>query len=359
MLHKNLNCSELSFPLQSSAKSGLNLFSAQMYTDSEIQREAKRIHEKLEKFEYSFEDCEAFAPITLEINALKKGKNAIILAHSYQTPDITLTVADEVGDSYGLSRAAKKTSANIIVFSSVFFMGETAKIINPDKTVLVPSRAGCTLADSISREDVRKMREKYPDAGFVAYINTTAEVKAEVDVCCTSSNALKIIEAMSQKQIVFLPDKLMGQNLQKRTKKELILWDGVCIVHEEFSLKNVQDVRREFPEAEILAHPECEPGVLDSADFSGSTEQMLNRLRDSESKEFMMITECGLADRARQEYPKKRIVGTCFLCPYMKEMKLKDILKALKNPGKNQVVEIPEDIRIRAEKSIKRMFMLS
>lgn len=333
-------------------------FYAVVFSEFEIREEAKRLCDGLKNFEYTFEDCEKMAETTLEIHRLKREKNAIILAHSYQTPDITIGVADHLGDSYGLSVIAKNSSADIIVFSSVQFMGETAKILNPTKTVLVPSRAGCSLADSITGEDVRQLRKKYPNAGFVAYVNTTAELKAEVDACCTSSNAHMIIEAMPQKEIVFLPDRLMGKNLQKKTSKKLILWDGVCVVHEEFSKKEVEEVRREFPNAKILAHPECTTEVADASDFVGSTEQMLDQLNVSESDEFMLITECGLTDRARQEYPEKKVVGTCFLCPYMKELQLKNILSALKNPSPNQRIEIPKNILLRAQKSLENMFVL-
>jgi quinolinate synthase len=328
------------------------------FSKSKIQNEAKRLFEGLEKFEYTFEDCLVLAETTLKINHLKKKKNAIILAHSYQTPDITHGVADHLGDSYGLSVIAKNSTADIIIFSSVQFMGETAKILNPDKTVLVPSRAGCSLADSITSADVRRLRKKYPNAGFVAYVNTTAEVKAEVDACCTSSNAHMIIEAMPQQEIIFLPDRLMGKNLQKMTSKNLILWDGVCVVHEEFSKKDVDQVRQEFPRAKILAHPECTSEVADASDFVGSTEQMLDQLNTSESEEFMLITECGLTDRARQEHPEKKVVGTCFLCPYMKELQLKNILKALQQPSPDQIIEIPKETLHRAQKSLENMFAL-
>lgn len=328
------------------------------FSSSLLEAEALRLYDKLKAFEYSKEDCLRLAETTLAITEQKRAKNAIILAHSYQTPDIVYGVADFVGDSYGLSVAASKTDAEIILFSSVLFMGETAKIVNPHKTVLVPARAGCSLADSINAADVRALRRQYPAAGFVAYINTTAEVKAEVDACCTSSNAHKVVEAMPEQQIVFLPDRLMGQNLRSKTTKDLILWDGTCIVHEEFSKKELAEVRREFPNARVIAHPECEPDVIAGADFVGSTEQMLAYLDRPEVSEAMMVTECGLADRAKSERPQKRIVGACHLCPYMKELRLKNILQALTAPRPDQVIEIPESLRLRAKRSIDRMFTL-
>ncbi len=328
------------------------------FSAADISAEAKRLTEKLQAFEYTQDDCMALAPITLEINSLKSEKHAVILAHSYQTPDIVYGVADHVGDSYGLAVEASKTDAKIIVFSSVLFMGETAKILNPEKTVLVPTRAGCSLADSITGADVVELRRKYSHAGFVAYVNTTADVKAEVDACCTSSNALKIIEAMPQEEIVFLPDVLMGKNLQKLTKKKLILWNGTCVVHERFKMGEVAEVKREYPQAKILAHPECEEEVIEKADFIGSTEQMLKHMEASNAQEFMMVTECGLSDRARKELPNKTIVGTCHLCPYMKEVRLRHILHALKNPTPSQVVELDPVMMQRAKQSLDKMFEL-
>lgn len=323
-----------------------------------LEDETSRLEQKLQAFEFTRDDCAALAPITLEINRLKREKNAVILAHSYQTPDIVYGVADHVGDSYGLSVTAKQTAADIIIFSSVLFMGETAKILNPDKTVLVPTRAGCSLADSITGEDVRILRGRYPHAGFVAYVNTTADVKAEVDACCTSSNALKVIEALDQAEVVFLPDILMGKNLQKETKKQLILWNGTCVVHERFNVGEIAEVRKEHPGAQILVHPECEEDVVKNADFVGSTEQMLRFMKKSGGDEFMMITECGLSDRAREEISEKKIVGTCHLCPYMKELRLRDILVALKNPRADQLVELDPEIITKAKRSLDRMFEL-
>lgn len=327
------------------------------FSQKEVEKEAKRLYHHLKNFEYEMEDCTHIAPLTLEINALKNKKNAILLAHSYQTPDIKYTVADALGDSYGLSKEAQKTEADIILFSSVYFMGETAKILNPKKTVLVPKKAGCSLADSITAKDVREMRKKYPNAAFVAYINTTAEVKAEVDVCCTSANAARIVRALPEKQIYFLPDALMGRNLQEAIpEKEIVLWNGTCVVHEEITKTEVEEIKKEYPQAEIIAHPECDPSVVERADFTGSTEQMLKKLAQSKKKEFVLLTECGLADRAKKEFPKKKLVGTCHICPYMKMIGLKDILSALKNLKKEQTVEIDEEVRQKAEKSILKMF---
>ena len=325
---------------------------------SDIENETDRLLEKLGPVGWSRDDCAVIAPTTLEINQLKHEQNAVILAHSYQTPDIMYGVGDHVGDSYGLSVTATEHEAQKIVFCSVYFMGETAKLLNPDKDVLVPSHAGCSLADAINGEQVRQLRRDHPDAGIVCYVNTYAEVKAECDASCTSSNAVEVVEAMPQQDVIFLPDRLMGENLAKISTKNIITWDGTCIVHEGFNIDSVRDIRARFPGVEILAHPECAPGLVAEVDYAGSTEGMLKHVKQSASKTFMMVTECGLTDRVKSEVEDKEIVGTCILCPYMKQINLDDVLKALKNPSPEQVIEIPDDIAERARKSLERMFEL-
>ncbi|MDX1764099.1 MAG: quinolinate synthase, partial [bacterium] len=222
-----------------------------------LTKETDRLHEKLRHVGWTRKNCELIAPTTLEINRLKAEQNAVILAHSYQTPDIMYGVGDFIGDSYGLSRMAMEHPAQKIIFCSVYFMGETAKLLNPEKEVLVPRRAGCSLADAITAEQVRKLRRQYPDAGVVCYVNTYAAVKAESDACSTSSNVVAVVEAMPQKEIVFIPDKLMGLNLQNMTSKKIITWEGTCVVHEEFDAGAIENIRRRFPGVKILAHPEC------------------------------------------------------------------------------------------------------
>lgn len=330
-----------------------------MPSTTQITRETNRLFSKLSKVGWNNNDCALIAPLTLEINQLKKKKNAIILAHSYQTPDIMYGVADFLGDSYALSLKARETKADIIVFSSVHFMAETAKILNPKKTVLVPAIAGCSLADSITAEDVRGLKKAHPKAGVICYVNTSAEVKAECDAVCTSGNALKIIEGMPQKEIVFLPDEFMAKNLQPLTKKKLISWKGRCIVHEEFSPKTVKEIRREHPTAKILAHSECAPSVIKEVDMMGSTKQMLDYVGSSNAEEFMLITECGLSDRVRTEKPSKKIVGSCALCPFMKKIMLKDILECLKSPRPEQIIDLPKEIIKKAKKSLDLMIKLS
>lgn len=326
--------------------------------NAELKKETRRLYEKLQPLGWSQSDCETIAPLTLEINALKKEQNALILAHSYQTPDIMYGVGDYIGDSYGLSVKATEHPAQKIVFCSVYFMGETAKLLNPDKEVLVPGVAGCSLADSITAEQLRALRQEHPDAGVVCYVNTYAEVKAESDACCTSANAVEVVEAMPQNEILFIPDRLMAENLAKITSKTIVTWDGTCIVHEGFDLGSIRDIRKRFPGVKILAHPECTPGLVSEVDYAGGTSGMLNFVKTSPAKRFMLVTECGLSDRFKAEFQDKEIVGTCILCPYMKEIRLSDVLKALKDPQPQQIIEIPADIAVRARKSLDRMFEL-
>ncbi|MBI4399395.1 quinolinate synthase NadA [Candidatus Micrarchaeota archaeon] len=330
------------------------------FTQQEIKEEAERLFSKLSHLDWTMDICLVYAPITLEINRLKKEKNAILLAHSYQTPDIVYGIADFVGDSYGLSKKAQETSSDVILFSGVVFMAETAKIINPTKTVLVPARdAGCSLSDSITGEDVKKLKARHPNAPVICYVNTSAEVKAESDICCTSANALKIVQSLPDKEIIFIPDQFMAQNIAKLTDKKIISWDGYCIVHKDFTGERVDEFRKAYPDLKILAHTECSPSVIDKVDLAGGTEDMVKYVKASDSKKFMLITECGLADRMRVEHSDKEFIGMCNLCPYMKKNNLLNILQALKNPKPEQIVTIPEETRKRAERSLQRMFELT
>lgn len=326
---------------------------------SEVEVEARRLFSRLEHVGWSEEDCALIAPMTLEINKLKQEQDAVILAHSYQTPDIMYGVADHIGDSYGLSVLAQRLPQKKIIFCSVHFMGETAKILSPEKDVLVPKPAGCSLAESISPEDVRALRAQHPSAGVVAYVNTSAAVKAEADVCCTSANVVEVVAAMPQQDIIFIPDEYIGLNLRTLTQKNIILWQGRCIVHKEFSPETVAAVREQFPGVKILAHTECSPAVVARVDFAGSTSAMMNYIKDSSDEEFMLATECGLTDRIRTEFPQKHIVGSCGLCPYMKEIALKDILTALKAPTSEQIITIPEATLKRARRALDKMFALT
>jgi len=330
---------------------------------------AEELYEKLKDIklgasvcQYSLRKCEEFVPLINEINELKEEQNAVILAHSYISPEIIYGVSDFVGDSYKLSKDALTTAAQTIVFVAVRFMGETAKILNPEKEVLIPATLdGCTLADSINAAQVRSLRKEYPGYTFVCYINTTAQVKAECDVCVTSSNVYTIVANIPNDKIYFLPDKYMGENLRNHFKrrglnKDIQYYNGVCYVHEEYNMEDILKIRLEYPDAKIVSHPECNSTVVDNSDFVGSTEQMLKFMRETKAKEFLMLTECGLSSRLQVEFPDKKLVGSCTMCKYMKSNSLENILRVLKNPTDADRVVLSEDIRLRALKTIEAMF---
>ncbi len=331
---------------------------------------AEDLHEKLKHVKmggtachYSLKKCQEFVPLINEINHLKKKQNAVVLVHSYVSPEIIYGVADFVGDSYGLSRNAMDTDAKTIIFVAVRFMGETAKILNPHKEVLIPSELnGCTLADAISAAQVRELRKQYPEHTFVCYINTTAEVKAECDVCVTSANANKIIAALPTDKVYFLPDKLMGENIKNELKKrgvskDIQYYPGTCYVHEEFDPEMIRRVRLEYPGVKVVSHPECTPEVIRESDFVGSTSQMLKFMETTSDKTFLMLTECGLGARLQVEFPDKRLVATCAQCKYMKSNTLEDVRRVLKGPSEEDRIEVPEAIRARALGCIEKMFL--
>ncbi|MCH7504453.1 quinolinate synthase NadA [PVC group bacterium] len=331
--------------------------------------DAKDLYQKLKDVKigghicrFTMEKCRELAPLINEINQLKKEKNAVILVHSYVSAEIAYGVGDFVGDSYGLSKDAMNTKADVIIFCAVKFMAETAKILNPEKEVLIPSELnGCTLADSITHIQVQKLKREFPDYTFVCYINTTADVKAECDVCVTSSNCYDIIEAIPNDKIMFLPDKLMGKNIIKEmesrgVKKDIKLTNGTCYVHEEYAPEMIDYIRLQYPQAEVLSHPECHPNVIQKSDFIGSTAQLLKHMKSSKSKEFLLLTECGLSSHFQVEMPEKKIVGTCTLCKYMKSNTLEDIFRVLKNPRPQDRIVIEESTRGKALKSLQEMF---
>lgn len=330
---------------------------------------AEQLFEKLKNIKlggqtcvYSMRKCEELVPLINEINELKEQKNAVILAHSYISPEIIYGVSDFVGDSYKLSRDAMTTTASTIVFVAVRFMGETAKILNPEKEVLVPAALdGCTLADAINGEQVRELKKKFPGYTFICYVNTTADVKAECDVCVTSANVYDIAERYPNDKIYFLPDRFMGENLKNEMRrrgvnKDIQYFSGSCYVHEEYNIEDILKVRLEYPDAKIVSHPECNSVVVEHSDFVGSTEQMLAFMRETSSKEFLMLTECGLSARLQSEFSDKKLVGSCTMCKYMKSNTLQDILRSLKNPAPRDRVVFDEDIRLRALKSLEAMF---
>jgi quinolinate synthase len=298
-----------------------------------------------------------FAPYVKAINALKKERNAVILAHNYQTPEIYNCVADFVGDSLQLAREATRVDADVIVQCGVHFMAETSKILNPSKTVLIPdSRAGCSLASSITGEDVRLLRAKFPGVPVVAYVNTSADVKAEVDVCCTSSNALQIVESLPGDTVIFVPDQYLANYVAGQTKKKIISWKGACEVHERFTGEELRRYRESDPGIQIIAHPECPPDVIEEADFTGSTAHMIDWVRTKRPKRIVMVTECSMADNVQAELPDVEFVRPCNLCPHMKRITLPKILDSLVYM-KEEVVIDPA-IAERARRSVERMVNL-
>lgn len=336
-----------------------------LITAEELYSRLKNVKAGAKVCQYSLKKCEELVPIINEIRILKEQQDAVLLVHSYVSPEIVYGVADFIGDSYKLSQDAVNTTAKVIVFVAVRFMGETAKILNPEKKVIVPARdPGCTLADSITAEDVRKLRAQFPDFTFVCYVNTSVEVKAECDVCVTSANVYQIVQRLPGKKIYFLPDKFMGMNLvnemrRRKADKEIKFWSGSCYVHEEYTSEQIFKIRTEYPGVKIVSHPECNEEVVKNSDFVGGTEQMLNYMRKAEASQFLMLTECGLSSRLQSEFPDKQLVGSCTLCKYMKSNTLEDILAALKNPGPEQIVHIDEQVRLRALKSLQAMFHYS
>ena len=319
------------------------------------------------------------ADIATRINALKKEKNAVILGHNYMEPALYLTIPDFTGDSLELCRKAANTNKDIIVFCGVRFMAETAKILNPEKKVLIPSpRAGCSLAESITADDVRQLRQLYPGVPIITYINTYADVKAECDVCCTSGNAVKVVESFGDQPVIFLPDEYLASNVAKETGKKIIFpikspkgaisrhrgldyqvvgWQGRCEVHEQFTVDDIENVRKQFPDVVILAHPECSPQVVDASDFSGSTSEMLAYVKDVDAPRYLLLTECSMGDNIAAENPHREMLRLCSIrCPHMGEITLEDTLKALQL--EQYEVDVPEDVRQRALASVERMLAI-
>jgi quinolinate synthase len=302
------------------------------------------------------------APYVAAINRLKRERNAVILAHNYQVPEIFYTVADIVGDSLALAMKAAETTADVIVLCGVHFMAETAKLSNPDKTVLVPDlRAGCSLAESITGADVRLLREKYPGTPIVTYVNTSAEVKAESDVCVTSGNALQIVEALGSPRVIFLPDEYLAKYVASKTGVEIIAWKGHCEVHERFSAADIRRFREGDPALVVLAHPECPPDVLAEADYVGSTQGMsehVGQLANAEAHpRVLLMTECSMADNVSGRYPNVEFVRPCNLCPHMKRNTLPKVLHSLE--AMEYEVTVAPEIAQRARRAVERMLEYS
>lgn len=303
----------------------------------------------------------AIAPFVYHINRLKKQKNAVILAHNYMTPDVFQLVGDFRGDSLQLAREAARTDAKVIVQAGVHFMAETSKILCPDKTVLIPdTRAGCSLAASITGADVRLIRARYPNLPIVTYVNTTADVKAECDITCTSSNATQVVEHIAEKwgvdTVIMVPDEFLARNVAANTHIRIIAWEGHCEVHEKFSGEDVRQIREAHPGAIVLAHPECPPDVLEEADFAGSTSALSSHVRESGARKVVLLTECSMSDNVAADNPGVEFVKPCNLCPHMKRISLENIYDALVTM--KHEVTVPEDVRVKAKAAIDAMLAL-
>lgn len=316
------------------------------------------------------------AELAYEINRLKKERNAVILGHNYMEPALFNSVPDFTGDSLQLSRLAAETEKDIIVFCGVRFMAETAKILSPEKTVLLPAeKAGCSLAASITAADVRELKTRYPGVPVVTYVNCYADVKAETDICCTSSNATAVIESLDSDTVIFLPDEYLARNVARETGRRIVFptresggttadlpnlefamvgWPGRCEVHEKFTVEDITNIRKQFPDVLVLAHPECSPEVVEASDFSGSTTAMINKVKESEAPRYLLLTECSMGDNIIAENPTKDMLRLCSVrCPHMNEITLEDTLEALRKT--QYVVEVPEAIRVRAKRAVDRM----
>jgi quinolinate synthase len=325
--------------------------------------------------QYSEAELILKAEMAMKINKIKKERNAVILGHNYMEPALFHTVPDFTGDSLGLSRNAAETDKNVIVFCGVEFMAETAKILSPEKTVLVPSnKAGCSLASSITAADVRKLKAQFPGVPVVTYINTYADVKAETDICCTSGNAKEVVESLNSDAVIFLPDEYLAGNVAKETGKHIIFpsknkvnnndldvqmigWHGKCEVHDQFTVEDIVNVRASHPDVFVLAHPECKPEVVDASDFSGSTTEIIKYIKNNNLQKYLLLTECAMGDNIQAENPNREMLRLCAVrCPYMNQIQLKDTYNALKY---NQYeITIPEEIRLRAYKSVERMLRI-
>lgn len=304
-------------------------------------------------------DWAIFAPYVVAINKLKKQRNAVILAHNYMTPEIYHGIADVVGDSLQLAIEATKVEAEVIVQCGVHFMAETSKILNPSKTVLIPDmEAGCSLAESITAEGIAQMRAKYPGAPVVTYVNTTAEVKAASDICCTSSNAAQIVAAQQSDTVIMTPDKYLAQNVARQVpNKRIVWWDGACIVHERFTAQDLNDFRTHNPDTRIIAHPECPPDVVDAADFSGSTSGIIAYVERERPAKAMLVTECSMASNISDSLPDVDFVGPCNMCPYMKKITLEKVLWSLHTMQGE--VEVDAAVANKARVAVQRMIDLS
>ncbi len=328
-----------------------------------------KLHDVVPDFELRYK-----AELAVDINRLKVERNAVILGHNYMEPALFHSIPDFVGDSLELSRKAAQTEKDVIVFCGVEFMAETAKILNPNKTVLLPAeKAGCSLAASITAEDVRQLKAQYPGAPVVTYVNTYADVKAECDICCTSGNAVAVVNSLDAERIIFVPDEYLARNVAQETGKTIIVpsaksniglegvdgfdfigWHGRCEVHEKFTVEDIRNVRAQFPDVFILAHPECSPDVVAASDYSGSTTAMMRTVEQSNAPRFLLLTECSMGDNIMGANPDKEMLRLCSVrCPHMNQITLEDTLAALEKM--QYEVHVPEEIRVRAARAVQRM----
>jgi len=334
-----------------------------MHTVYGGEKNPQELYDHLSKLDsgYTLQACTEYADWIHEVKTLKQERNAVVLAHNYQRPEI-FEVADFIGDSLELARAAKKVSSDVIVFCGVHFMAETAKVVNPERTVLLPDlRAGCSLSESITAEALVDRKEElckaYPDLKVVCYVNTTADVKAESDACCTSANALQVVEALDSQHILFVPDENLARYVQSQTRKTILSWEGNCYVHHQITPEQILAVRQNMPQVKILVHPECREDVIQLADAVLSTSGMMRYAKESPAQEFLIVTECGLSDRLLLEAPEKKFYKSCKLCAFMKMITLEGVLDSLRKM--QYEITLPEDIRLGAERSLNRMLELS
>ena len=322
----------------------------------EVQKATDPIYQKISKVMPEIE-WSIHAPYIHKINQLKREKNAIILAHNYQTPEIYHGIADVAADSLALAIEAARTKADIIVMAGVHFMAETSKLMSPEKKVLLPDmNAGCSLSSSVTGKDVRLLKKKYPGVPVVSYVNTSAEVKAETDICCTSANAVKIVESLGVKKVIFLPDEYLAKYVASQTNVEIIAWKGICMVHDQFNEKEINDIRERNPGIKIIAHPECPPEVIKASDFAGSTGGMIDYVKNNQPKKVMMVTECSMSDNIQVENPNVEFIRPCNFCPHMKKITLPKILDCLENET-GEIIMDKETIE-RARIPVERMIAI-
>jgi len=310
-----------------------------------------QLQEAVTKFD---DNTEKLIQLVME---LKKQRNAVILVHNYQKPEM-YKIADYIGDSLGLSKQAAETDADVILFCGVKFMAETAKILSPDKMVLLPTlEAGCSLADMATPEQLAQVKKMHPDAAVVSYVNTTADIKAMSDVCCTSMNAVKIVDSLPNEEIIFLPDKNLGRYVASKSKKKIILWDGYCFVHDKLNAQMLADLKKKNPNAKIIAHPECKDEILDIADHVCGTGGMAKFANSNDAKDFIVVTECGMTEKLREDVPNKNFYSFCNICPYMKSVTMPLVVKSLVH--NQHEITLPQDIIIKARKALDRMLEFS